>query len=107
MWNTMGWIAKGVAVVLFIMSMWSFGVAIERYYTFQQARNVSLCRAAVDRLRSDSREAKFVERPRERPWKAGQPCDRGEVLQITFADRVEHCACRRRFSAAHRRGGTS
>jgi biopolymer transport protein ExbB/biopolymer transport protein TolQ len=30
-----------VAGILFIMSMWSFGVAIERMYTFQQARKQS------------------------------------------------------------------
>jgi biopolymer transport protein ExbB/TolQ len=41
MWNQMGWVAKGVAFVLFFMSMWSFGVAIERIYTFTQARNQS------------------------------------------------------------------
>jgi biopolymer transport protein ExbB/TolQ len=41
MWHTMGWIAKGVAFILFFMSMWSFGVAIERIYTFTQARNQS------------------------------------------------------------------
>ncbi len=41
MWGTMGWIAKGVAFILFFMSMWSFGVAIERIYTFTQARNQS------------------------------------------------------------------
>jgi biopolymer transport protein ExbB/biopolymer transport protein TolQ len=41
MWNTMGWVAKGVAVVLFIMSMWSFGVAFERIFTFTQAKNQS------------------------------------------------------------------
>jgi biopolymer transport protein ExbB len=41
MWHSMGWIAKGVAFVLFFMSMWSFGVAIERIYTFTQARNQS------------------------------------------------------------------
>jgi biopolymer transport protein ExbB/biopolymer transport protein TolQ len=41
MWNQMGIIAKGVAFILFFMSMWSFGVAIERYYTFLQARNQS------------------------------------------------------------------
>jgi biopolymer transport protein ExbB/TolQ len=41
MWHTMGWIAKGVAFILFFMSMWSFGVAIERVYTFTQARNQS------------------------------------------------------------------
>ena len=39
--QSMTWVAKGVAVVLFIMSMWSFGVAIERIYTFTQARNQS------------------------------------------------------------------
>ena len=41
MWNTMGWLAKGVAFVLFIMSMWSVGVAFERIYTFNQARKQS------------------------------------------------------------------
>src|SRR5256885_4583779 len=41
MWQTMGLVAKGVAVVLFIMSMWSFGVAFERIFTFTQARNQS------------------------------------------------------------------
>ena len=41
MWQTMGLVAKGVAFVLFIMSMWSFGVAIERIYTFSQARGQS------------------------------------------------------------------
>ena len=37
----MGFVAKGVAVVLFIMSMWSFGIAFERIFTFTQARNQS------------------------------------------------------------------
>jgi biopolymer transport protein ExbB len=41
MWQTMGIVAKGVAVVLFIMSMWSFGVAFERIFTFTQAKNQS------------------------------------------------------------------
>src|SRR5204863_2796778 len=41
MWQTMGLVDKGVAVVLFIMSMWSFGVAFERIFTFTQARNQS------------------------------------------------------------------
>src|ERR1700737_1322399 len=34
-------VAKGVAFVLLIMSMWSIGVAVERFYTFRQARNQS------------------------------------------------------------------
>src|SRR5476649_2032633 len=41
MWAQMGIVAKCVAGVLFIMSMWSFGVAIERIYTFAQARSQS------------------------------------------------------------------
>jgi biopolymer transport protein ExbB/TolQ len=41
MWGTMGWVAKAVAFILVFMSMWSIGVAIERIYTFTQARNQS------------------------------------------------------------------
>jgi biopolymer transport protein ExbB len=41
MWNAMGWFAKGIAYVLFFMSMLSFGVAIERIYTYVQARKQS------------------------------------------------------------------
>jgi len=41
MWNQMGIFAKAIAFVLFIMSMISFGVAIERFYTFLQARKQS------------------------------------------------------------------
>ncbi len=41
MWASMGSVAKSVAFVLIFMSMWSFGVAIERFYTFSQARKQS------------------------------------------------------------------
>jgi len=41
MWGTMGTIAKAVAFVLFFMSMWSVGVAVERIYTFMQASKQS------------------------------------------------------------------
>jgi biopolymer transport protein ExbB/TolQ len=41
MWAQMGPIAKGIGVILVIMSMISFGVAIERIYTFTQARKQS------------------------------------------------------------------
>ncbi|MEI6667816.1 MAG: MotA/TolQ/ExbB proton channel family protein [Acidobacteriota bacterium] len=41
MWSQMGFFAKAIAWVLFIMSMISFGVAIERFYTFLQARKQS------------------------------------------------------------------
>ena len=37
----MGTVARIVAVVLVFMSMWSFGVSIERFYTFLQARKQS------------------------------------------------------------------
>ena len=41
MWQQMGFIAKAVAWILFFMSMWSIGVAVERIYTFVQARTQS------------------------------------------------------------------
>jgi biopolymer transport protein ExbB/biopolymer transport protein TolQ len=41
MWGDMGPIARGIAFILVIMSMISFGVAIERIYTFIQARKQS------------------------------------------------------------------
>jgi biopolymer transport protein ExbB len=41
MWNQMGLVARIVAFILVFMSMWSFGVAIERWYTFSQARKQS------------------------------------------------------------------
>ena len=41
MWGQMGYIAKAIGVILIIMSMISFGVAIERIYTFTQARKQS------------------------------------------------------------------
>src|SRR6266511_3225014 len=41
MYQQMTWVAKAVAVVLFIMSFWSLGVGIERFFTYQQAKNQS------------------------------------------------------------------
>src|SRR3977135_4729755 len=41
MWQSMGVIAKGVAFILFFMSMWSVGVAVERIFTFTQAKTQS------------------------------------------------------------------
>ena len=41
MWEQMGWVAKAIGIILIIMSMISFGVAIERIYTFAQARKQS------------------------------------------------------------------
>ena len=41
MYQSMTWVAKAVAFVLLIMSMWSLGVGIERFFTYSQARNQS------------------------------------------------------------------
>src|SRR5260221_238249 len=41
MFQSMTIVAKGVAAILLIMSMWSIGVAIERIFTYTQARNQS------------------------------------------------------------------
>jgi len=41
MWGQMGVVAKCIAVILFFMSMLSVGVAVERIYTFVQARKQS------------------------------------------------------------------
>jgi biopolymer transport protein ExbB len=41
MWGDMGFVARAIAFILVIMSMISFGVAIERIYTFTQARKQS------------------------------------------------------------------
>ena len=41
MWGQMGWVAKSIGVVLFFMSFWSVGVAVERMFTFMQARKQS------------------------------------------------------------------
>ena len=55
MWNQMGLVARIVAFILVFMSMWSFGVAIERYYTFSQARKQS--KMYAPRWPSTSRKA--------------------------------------------------
>ena len=42
MWNSMNWLARGVVVVLAIMSIWSLTIAIERFWRFQNAKKQSL-----------------------------------------------------------------
>src|SRR5947208_17050816 len=42
LWMQMSWMAKGVVVVLLIMSIYSIWVMVERYLTFQKAKNQSL-----------------------------------------------------------------
>src|SRR6266699_3003302 len=41
LWKAMGWVARGVVIILFIMSGWSFGVMIDRYMAFNAARKQS------------------------------------------------------------------
>ena len=41
LWAHMGYFAKGIAVVLFIMSIWSLAVMIDRYLYFSAARKQS------------------------------------------------------------------
>ena len=41
MWAQMGFAAKAIVVVLALMSMWSFGVMVDRYIAFSQARKQS------------------------------------------------------------------
>jgi len=41
LWNSMGVIAKGVVILLFIMSAYSISVMVERWLTYRQARKQS------------------------------------------------------------------
>ena len=41
MWGNMGWLARSVAIILLIMSAWSFGVMIDRWMAFSAARKQS------------------------------------------------------------------
>lgn len=41
LWGHMGLVAKGVVVILIIMSFWSISVMIERFLTYRKARNQS------------------------------------------------------------------
>jgi biopolymer transport protein ExbB/biopolymer transport protein TolQ len=41
MWEQMGWMARGVVILLAVMSAWSIGVMIDRYIAFSQARKQS------------------------------------------------------------------
>jgi biopolymer transport protein ExbB/biopolymer transport protein TolQ len=41
MWNQMGWMARAVVIIMFIMSAYSIGVMIDRLMAFSQARKQS------------------------------------------------------------------
>jgi biopolymer transport protein ExbB len=59
MWRQMGPFAKSIAVVLFLMSIYSLGVMVERLVTFSRAQRAS--RAYADALRTLLPGAKFAE----------------------------------------------
>src|SRR5947208_6421494 len=42
LWNSMGGLAKGVVILMIIMSIYSIWVMVERFITFQKAKNQSL-----------------------------------------------------------------
>src|SRR5919204_4213335 len=41
LWKAMGWVARTVVIILFIMSGWSIGVMIDRWMAFSAARKKS------------------------------------------------------------------
>lgn len=41
MWEQMGWMARAVVIILFVMSAWSIGVMIDRFLAFSAARKQS------------------------------------------------------------------
>ena len=41
LWKAMGWVARTVVIILFIMSGWSIGVMIDRWMAFSAARKQS------------------------------------------------------------------
>jgi len=41
LWNSMAWLARAVAIILFIESIWSLAVMIDRYLYFRAARKQS------------------------------------------------------------------
>ncbi len=59
LWGTMNWLAKGVVLVLFIMSAWSIGVMIDRVIAYNAARKQS--RAFAPAVAGALREGKLDE----------------------------------------------
>jgi biopolymer transport protein ExbB/TolQ len=41
-WNAMGAVAKGVLIILALMSMWALGIAVERLVAFRRSRRQSM-----------------------------------------------------------------
>ena len=59
MWEQMGWMAKAVVIVLFLMSAWSIGVMIDRFMVYNAARKQS--RAFAPAVAGALREGKLDE----------------------------------------------
>jgi biopolymer transport protein ExbB len=59
LWNAMGWFARAIVIILFIMSAWSIGVMIDRYIAFNAARKQS--RAFAPAVAGALREGKIDE----------------------------------------------
>jgi biopolymer transport protein ExbB/biopolymer transport protein TolQ len=59
MWKSMNWAARGVVIILFIMSGWSIGVMIDRWMAFSAARKQS--RAFAPAVAGALREGKIDE----------------------------------------------
>src|SRR5579883_912844 len=59
LWASMGWVARFVVIILFIMSAWSIGVMIDRIIAFRAARNQS--RAFAPAVAGALREGKLDE----------------------------------------------
>ena len=58
-WQSMGWVARIIVIILFIMSAWSIGVMIDRYLAFSAARKQS--RAFAPAVAGALREGKIDE----------------------------------------------
>src|SRR5207302_3349473 len=59
LWRQMGWPARCVVIILFIMSAWSIGVMIDRYIAFNAARKQS--RAFAPQVAGALRDGKIEE----------------------------------------------
>ena len=59
LWESMGFIAKAVVVVLFILSIWSLAIMVERWIVFARAKRQSLAFAklATEHLKQDRPQA--------------------------------------------------
>ncbi|HSA96470.1 MAG TPA: MotA/TolQ/ExbB proton channel family protein [Acidobacteriota bacterium] len=55
LWHSMGFIAKGVAFILLIMSLWSLTVAVERFLYYRKAKkqSVDFARLVTGHLKQD------------------------------------------------------